>query len=117
MNFNSIAYIIKYDDVLIYQKIGAWGRKSFMKLSIKHKGIFVFRLVLILILLYVVFLFVIQFVKIKNKQDEIKHIEEQIQIEKNKTDEISNMLNQDIDSEKAENVPHRGTRVYENVVR
>ncbi len=117
MNFNSIAYIIKYDDVLIYQKIGAWGRKSFMKLSIKHKGIFIFRLVLVLILLYVISLFVIQFVKIKNKKEEIKNIEQQIQIEKNKTDEISNMLDQDTNSEKAEDVPHRGTRVYENVVR
>ena len=36
---------------------------------------------------------------------------------KNKTDEISNMLDQDDNSEKAEDVPHRGTRVYENVVR
>lgn len=88
-----------------------------MKFNIKSKKNLILRLILALFVLYVGYLVVAPFVKMKLKQDEINKLNEQIQVEKGKNQEILDKLEEENSESQNGGGSHNGARVYENVVR
>ena len=93
-----------------------------MKINIKSRRKIILKSIILLLIFYVAFLFLNLFVKIKDKKQEIQNLNEQISVEKGKTQEILDKLDGKNDGtekvEQGEEDSHTpGVRVYENVVR
>ncbi len=83
-----------------------------MRLSAKKGKKFVTKLIILSVIAYCVYLFINQRVKIKIKNDEFDYINKQIEIEKQKNEEIREKLDQ-ASNENEKNNTH--TRTFENV--
>lgn len=77
------------------------------------------KFILLAIVMVVVFLFVYQFTKIKNKEEEIKKINDQISVQENKNNQILDIINsRESDKESiSESNKKNSVRVFEGVVK
>ena len=77
------------------------------------------KFILLAIVMVVVFLFVYQFTKIKNKEEEIKKINDQILVQENKNNQILDIINsRESDKESiSESNKKNSVRVFEGVVK
>ncbi len=77
------------------------------------------KFILLAIVMLVVFLFVYQFTKIKNKEEEIKKINDQISVQENKNNQILDIINsRESDKESiSESNKKNSVRVFEGVVK
>lgn len=65
---------------------------------------------------FVVFLFINQYIKIRQKKIELGRINSEISSQKNKNDEMKRKIKEnDSDTQKSDDYLHAGQRVFENV--
>ena len=83
----------------------------------------VVKLVIISGVLYIIFLFISQFIRLRDKREEIQKINEEILIEKSKSEQILGMLdakeseNNSENSSKEDEASNGAVRVFESVTR
>lgn len=84
-----------------------------IKLVAKKSKKLIIKFIIFSIIAYIVFLFINQQVKIKQKNDELANINEQIKTEKQKKDGLINSSEQ---SDKENNHDSSKVRIFENVM-
>lgn len=85
-----------------------------MKFTARKSKKMIVKLFLLSVIAYIVCLFINQQIKIKIKIDELSRLNEQIAIEKNKSEDIKNKIKSATDAENSKNgKPDR--RIFENV--
>ena len=94
-----------------------------MNLITQKKKKLIVKFILVSAIFYIIFLFINQFIRIKNKRDEIQKINEEILIEKSKNEKILGMLdakdseNNSENSSKEDETSGGSVRVFESVTR
>ena len=94
-----------------------------MNLSSQKRKNLILKLILVSAILYIIFLFINQFIKIKNKKEEMQKVSEEILTEKSKNEQILGKLdakgfeNNNSESSSKEEGSNGTVRVFESVTR
>ena len=95
-----------------------------MILGTRKRKKIILKLVIVSAVLYIIFLFINQFIRIKDKKEEIQKIQEEILTEKSKNEQFLDMLDaktyENNGQESASNedgTSHGSVRVFESVTR